>query len=202
MKIKITALIILIATFIFANYNQSGDTKDLPAIRELIPMTIGKWQGKDLKVDKAVFEHLEENELLLRLYRNEEIDKTLSLAIVLTDRRDHIHDPEICYRGQGIFINDEKTMNLDKNMSLKVLKGNRRGQSCDVIYWYSDLNRTYSERAVFMKDIVISKFIGKKTKGYALAVIVAPEKIKEAELKSFTAKINFILMNINNQKSN
>ncbi len=196
MKIKLTALLVLITAFLLAHVGKDGGDYALPDIRKTVPMKIGGWSGQNLEPGGAVFEFLDEEELLLRGYKRAGTNEQLSLAVVLTKKRNHIHDPEVCYRGQGIFIKEEQTFPVDENMILKVLKGTKKGRPCDVVYWYSDLERVYPERAVFMKNIVISRLTGRPSKGYALVVIIIPDKIKEETLKKFTRDVNSILINI------
>lgn len=193
---KIITITILLASFIFANFNMNKEIYSLPDVKTIVPLTIKEWQGKNLNPGNAVFEFMEDYELLLRLYENKKTPETISVAVVLTDKREHIHDPEVCYRGQGIYVQSEENLSISPDINLKVLKGKRNEQPYNVIYWYSDLEKTYSERTFFMKNVVTSKFLGRPVKGYALIVLLVPGEIQESGFKDLATSLHSILITI------
>jgi hypothetical protein len=188
MKIKISAIIILLTAFLLGNLHFNKTNYILPDITKVFPKTLGEWRGSDLIVGKAVLEFIDKKEILLRKY--ELSGKALSLAVVLTQKRDHIHDPEVCYRGQGIIMDTEQNYMIEKNFIVKLVKGKRGRVPYNIIYWYTDLNRDYPERVVFMKNIAFSKLFDKPLKGFALVVIMAPANITMDSLKQFTLDSN------------
>ena len=184
MKYKILTLIILIAAFVLAGI--SPEKYNLPDINEVFPKKITTWESEEVTIDKSVYNFLEKEEILLRTYTNTKTSQKLSLAIVITDKRDHIHDPEICYRGQGISMDSEKTINIDKKLKARLVKGQKSEKPYNIIYWYTDFSETYAKRVTFMKNITKAKLFNTPLKGFALIVIIAPDEGNKEEIKTFS----------------
>jgi len=199
MKHKFVIILILCISLILANWGKNTQLNKLPDINKIFPYEINKWEGKDVDVDKSVSDFFSEGELLLRRYHNTSGEETISLAIVTTLKRDHIHDPNICYRGQGISINSEKDALLKKILKVRVVNGQKRGQPQKIIYWYTDFTNTYTDRTRFMRNITISKLLNKPSKGFALVVIISPNNEVPKIVNDFALEVNKKLKNLNNE---
>lgn len=197
MKYKFIILIILLLAFILANLHFNNTNVSLPLINSAFPYKIGNWEGKDIKANESVYDMLDKSELLLRMYQNKESGQTATLAVVLTNKRDHIHDPEICYRGQGIAMNKETNLMLPPKNMVKYVFGKKKRIPYSIIYWYTDLNKTYTSRVNFMKHIAYTKFFDKPIAGFALVVIMSPKATKENDLINFAKDVNIKLSKLN-----
>ena len=195
MKYMFTVLILLICAVLFTNFHFKNSKANVPPINKVIPYKIDGWEGFDTKADRSVYDILDKNELLLRIYKNLKSGEIVSLAVVLTNKRDHIHDPEVCYRGQGISMNKETFINITPENKAINVYAKKQKAPYRIIYWYTDLNQTYTSRSRFMKDITISRFFDKPVRGYALITVMGPES--NIGNIDFAANVNDLMGDIN-----
>lgn len=200
MKARIIILVILILSLFLANYHQKKIVVETPRVNKIFPYQLGEWTGKDLEVSKSAFKLLKPEELLMRVYKDKKTGQKLSLAIVLTNERSRIHDPEVCYRLQGIEMKREEILPIDKDELVKHVFGSRKKEPYDIIYWYTDLNQTFTDRAKFMKHIALSKFFDKQMVGFALVVVIAPET-NNKEVYDFSSQVNDFLIKLGQNKN-
>lgn len=195
MKIKIIIICILILSFALANLHFHNVETTPPKINQLIPTEFSNWKSKDIKIDKAVFKFLDPDELLSRVYTDSKTGKKIFLSIVLTDKRARIHDPNICYRMQNIEMDSEKTVNITSEHLAKLVLGKKGKESYDIIYWYTDLKSNYPERAVFMKQIALAKFLDQPMKGFALVILIS-SKDNKGDINQLATQINDVLLKV------
>ena len=195
MKYKIIILFLLVLAAFLANFGLNKNPVLKHKINIIFPYKFYGWDGTDSKADNAVYKVLDPNELLLRSYRQG--DRQISLSIVLTNKRDHIHDPQICYRGQGIDMKEQKPV-MYKDIKAIFVNGKKRQRDYKVIYWYTTIDKTYSSRSQFMKEVITSIIMGRPIPEYAL-VIVSGIDIDEQELSEFAEKVNDELNHITKQ---
>jgi len=186
MRYKIAVVFILLIAVFWANFDINRDKSLDYKINQVFPYKFNEWTGTDIVADKSVYTMIDPDELLFRKYKLN--DKEVVLSIVLTKKRDHIHDPQVCYTGQGVNMNKERNINFDKINGLLV-DSVKREHPFKIIYWYTDLNKTYSSRSEFMKNAVISSLLNKSNVDYAL-VSVSSKNINEEELKRFSSRVN------------
>ncbi len=189
MKNKIIVLVILI-TALFLTGTPFKKKQEAVLINEIFPYELSSWHGEDIEPDEAVYGFLDKEEFLFRLYKNKETDKYISLAIVLTQRRDHIHDPNICYNGQGISMDEQLDKILDDSLNVKFINGQKNAKPYYITYWYTDFENSYVERAEFMKKITLSKFFNKSKYGFGIIVLTAMGEIKPEEITAFASEVN------------
>lgn len=200
MKHRLFVLITLISAVSIGNFHLNYREIHTPLINQVFPIKIDNWEAKDAKVDKSVYSMIDKNELLLRTYKNKNDNQIINLAIVLTNKRDHIHDPDICYRGQGITFNKEYDKAISAGNIVKYILGKRGNDQYDLMYWYTDLNKIYPSRSNFMRHITISKFIDKPMTSFGLVVLISPKiKQDESNLIDFAGKVNSILNRLNKE---
>jgi|GEM_PF-1330714 len=190
---KFLLLIILLLAILLANYRFNNIKVMTPAINEVIPHTIGNWTSRDSKPGKAVYRMISPDEMLLRGYKNSKTGQIIGVSIVLTNKRDHIHDPESCYKLQGIVMKKEKVIKISSSDSVIYADSERQKQPYDIYYWYTDLNKNYTSRTEFMKHIALTRFFNKPVKGYGLVIIMSERKDRN-NLIQFVRDINKILM--------
>ena len=195
MKYKIISILILITAFIFSNIKFQNVIYPEININDVFPKTISTWTGKDLEVDKSVSELLPENELIFRRYVNKKTGNDAVVSVVFSFNRDHLHDPAICYRGQGIEIVKKSIIDLDKKNIINLFLGKRNKMDCHVLYWFSDLKSTFPDNAAFSFRVRKAKFLNQPLKGMALVVITSYSSDKQ-ELLDFANSINKTLVNL------
>lgn len=195
MRLKVITIIILILTYIFANIHFHKLDDASISINKVFPKEFYGWKSKDIKVDKSVFKFLRPEEILSRIYTDPQTGKTIYLSIVMTDKRANIHDPNVCYRMQNIEMDSEKPINLSSDYLAKQVLGKRGKEPYDIIYWYTDLNKTYDERADFMSQIAISKFFDKPLKAFALVILITPKDGK-GDVKLFASQISDFIIKL------
>ncbi len=191
----IIVIALLLISLLLANLSFRQVSNEEIVISKIIPYTIDGWTGKDLKADKATLGWFDEGEFLFRMYEKD--NKKLSLAIIFTNKVSHIHDPQICYRGQGINMQKQSLLALEAESKVNYILGKKTdGSKYDIFYWYSDLKRVYSSRKEFITNISISKFLDKNSAYFALIAIVSEKDEKDGNIeakKRLANKINEIL---------
>lgn len=198
MKYKILVIVVLLIAFALSGFGINNIKPLKHKVNDVFPVSLNGWEGKNVKINESVYKMLDKEELLIRNYKNVKTGQELNLAIVLTNKRDHIHDPQICYRGQGISMDREVSLKLnEKDTVIKVL-GSKHKKPYNIIYWYTDLNKTYSHRLDFMKQIILFKIFSKPANEFALVVITAPETNGgDKEFVKFAGDVNRILKDLN-----
>jgi len=191
--LKLFTIFFLIFVMLIANINNNKKIGKIYFINKLIPHNLGEWEGKDLKPDKKVFNIINADELLIREYSKKNMQK-IYLAIVLSNDITHVHDPEICYRLQGFVFKSKNKIKVSPEITGSYILAEKNKQQYCFIYWYTDLNKSFSNRFKFMQSIIWSKFINKPIKGYGIFVIYCPKKDFE-ELIKFSNSVNKILLN-------
>ena len=120
--------------------------KDLDPLQNMrfydFPLTIGKWQGREIKVQDYVYQALGTKYVLLRDYTSSMYPTPVNLSIVWTDDTalGAIHAPEECLGGVGITVQNMEThtIKLDRNYEVGKLIVERNGNKDVVIYYYND----------------------------------------------------------------
>lgn len=186
MKYKIIIILLLISALFLANYNLNNKKELSYKINDVFPYELNQWKGKDIEPDKSVYTMIDPEELLFRTY--EYNDEKIHLSIVLTNRRDHIHDPQVCYRGQGVNMNDGNFVNFGNEINALLIKAKKQKFSYNIIYWYTDLDKTYSSRYEFMKKAIILSALNKPV--VFILVSVSGAGISQDELMMFAEEVN------------
>lgn len=192
MKYKITVIFILFLAFMLSGFGNNAIEPLKYKINDVFPKTVKDWEGRDVKIQESVYTMLDKEELMIRNYKNRKSGRKLDLAIVYTNKRDHIHDPNVCYRGQGISMDRESKIKISDNDIGVLVDGHKNRKPYKILYWYTDLNRTFDKRFDFMKNIIISKMLNKRVPAIVLVVITAQD-ISSSELASFANDTNVIL---------
>lgn len=191
MKYRLIILIILIFAFVAGNLHLGRQKKQLAPINTVFPYKIGIWEGKDVKPDESVYKMLDRDELLLRKYQNKADKQIISLAVILTAKRDHVHDPEVCYRGQGLDMQNEHEIDLSSVHKIMQVSAKNSNKQYNMLYWYSDGPNTYPKRVKFMTNVTITRFFDKPNNGFALVVILSDKKsVSKEVILDFANKVN------------
>lgn len=80
----------------YANQSYSGTlyTRD-------VPMTIGKWSGRELPMDESTYEILETRDAFSRDYVNPAGERAMLTVVFSQSNRKVSHPPEVCLSGGG-----------------------------------------------------------------------------------------------------
>jgi len=106
-----------------------------------IPLRIGEWQGKDLQLEKLIYEILETKSIVQRsyLWNNQVVFLTI---VYYPEQKVDFHAPEACLGGRGIQI--QKQINKvrivsdgkEHNIKLNQLIWDQQGEQRLVYYFY------------------------------------------------------------------
>lgn len=196
MKFKIITVCLLLAALIFSNIRLNDHKKSDILINDLIPKQIKNWSSKELTTCDATFSMIGREELLLRLYKQKGYNNPITLGIVYTNKRDHIHNPENCYLGQGFDNFKKSQILLDNKYPVNLLKSKRNRKDHYTIFWYTEKNKTFPDKAAFMRKIIKNKFFDDQTGGFAVVTLTLRyEKAEDLEkLKDLSSEVNTILL--------
>lgn len=89
------------------------------------PMQVGEWTGKEMPMDKRVYEILGTDKVLLRQYTDKKDEKIWFAVVYGEQNRQSFHPPEYCYLGSGnveLLDRDKATLKLDNQKSMDVNK--------------------------------------------------------------------------------
>lgn len=195
MKSKIIILLILISSVLLANFHVNKNNLKTPDINNSFPLKINNMTGTDYKASKGVYEMIPADKMLLRIYQSKITGYKSTLAIVLTDKREHIHDPDICYREQGFSFGKRQVIELSKNRQITYVPAFKEKQKVDIYYWYTDLITTYSYKKEFLERVSFARFFDKPFKGYGLIILISPAEYHKESVE-FIKTIDSILTKI------
>ena len=66
-----------------------------------IPLQVGEWSGRDIKIDKRTIEILETEDVMMREYTNRKGESVYLTIVYSGAKRGAFHPPEVCYTGDG-----------------------------------------------------------------------------------------------------
>lgn len=140
---------------------------------ELLPQTIGEWQGKDLEgLGPTARETLRLDQYVRRAYTNP-AGKTVILYIGYwqTQSGEHQaakHSPLTCLPANGwkIFNPESKTVNLgSNNLTLNKLHASFNNNSTLFYYWFFAGNTTYTEEWQALLKISLGNYLNNRSDG-------------------------------------
>jgi len=193
---KIFIILIIIFTFLITNADFTKNTASNFSITKKFPKSINGWVEQNLKLEKTseIFKVMSPEDLILRVYKNKNSRNDINLALILTDDKKKVHDPQICYKLQGFEFLDTKNIKLTPNLNVNFIKIKKAKKEYLFIYWYTDLDANYTTRTEFWREIIFKKIMGKPIKAYGIVILYTPIE-NTANLKKFALKINDILFN-------
>lgn len=189
---NVIVIIIVLIAFIFANvdFNRNTDSLHSRFIAGKFPENVNGWLGYDHEFNKTsgIFKILSREDFILRVYKKEG-EKNINLALILADNKSKVHDPQVCYKLQGFEFFDEKRTKLSSNLIANCIKTKKEGREYLFIYWYTDLDKNYTTREEFWREIAFKKIFGKPIKSYGIVILYTPVENTE-DLTKFAIKIN------------
>ena len=105
------------------------------------PLTIGEWEGRDIRMGDYVYQLIETRYLFLRDYHSPRYTAPVNLSIVWFDDTDiAFHAPEACLGGVGHKVREKTTANVTINGNDhtlgKLTVGNADGSNTIVLYYF------------------------------------------------------------------
>ncbi len=136
----IVVFIFLLSSLVVKKINNSKVSIEDSLVFSNLPLKINNWEGKDVKLNKEVYEILGTKDVIMRVYKNSN-NKIITLAIVYSAKnRASFHPPEICYLGGGnqLLKKSKERIWLGKNYldTNKLAIKNSQG-IIKAWYWYS-----------------------------------------------------------------
>ena len=193
-KTKIIILILLIFTYVITNFSL-GSSNVEPAkvnIQDKIPYIISGYHGKEQEIPEKVFSIIQPEEIMIRSYKkgNQEIN----LAVVVSENKEDLHAPEICYKLQGFQFNKSEGISISNGCRLTQVDTIKDDKPYIFHFYYTDMEKVYTNRAEFMTNIILSKILNKPRKKYALITSFTNADNND-DLKIFSEKINEHIVN-------
>lgn len=105
------------------------------------PLTIGEWEGRDIRMGDYVYQLIETRYLFLRDYHSPRYTAPVNLSIVWFDDTDiAFHAPEACLDGVGNKVHEKTTIAVDINGTNhflgKLLLSQTDGKKTIVLYYF------------------------------------------------------------------
>lgn len=133
------------------------------------PRRLGSWESIDLSFSEVVYDELDADDTLARLYRNDVGDDVWFVIIFHQNERYGAHAPLVCYRSQGWEIRDEGLVRLareagdfDANWILVEKQGQQR---LVFFWWYTAGDLATADRDKFMGRMAASGIVSNVTFG-------------------------------------
>lgn len=198
MKIKINMIIILlllIVTTVVTNMSFGSNAAPPKVnIKDRIPLAVNGYEAEEGEIPEKVYSLINPEEIIMRAYKSG--DNVINLAAVVSENRDNLHAPEICYKLQGFQFKQEKPFMLNGCCKISKVDTIRQDKPYIFHFYYTDMEKVYTNRTDFVKNLVISKIMNEPRKKYAL-VIAFSEVSNEADLVEFSEKVVNMVLNKN-----
>ena len=142
---------------------------NIPVDLESIPLRIGDWSGKSLKIDKEVIEILKSDQSILRKYVNSQGEEVYLYMCYFKDQKygAQIHSPKHCLPGGGWTILKHERIVLPSTDSiipehkvnlLEISNGKIKQM---VLYWFATGNTTISSEWMLKLNLIKNALLGK-----------------------------------------
>lgn len=190
---KIILIVIILFTFILANVDFGKKIASSYSDAKRFPKNINGWTGQNHEFNKTsgIFNIMSQEDFILRVYKKTG-KKDINMALVLADNKNKVHDPQICYKLQGFEFLKAKNIKLSPELNANFIKTRKERKEYLFIYWYTDLDKNYSTRTEFWREIIFRRIAGKPIKAYGIVILYTPVE-NTKDLKKFALKVNKIL---------
>ncbi|EKD26693.1 MAG: hypothetical protein ACD_79C01059G0002 [uncultured bacterium] len=153
----------------------SGTKFDFSAI----PLNLGNWKGKELKVPDYIYEMLETNTVYRIQYANDS-GKEIYFSIVVSDFNNaQFHPPEVCMLGNSkveILEKEKITIPLagktDLTVNKLVINQKKPDSSSKMIYWFMTKDKTFSSFYLHQLNLLLNIITGKRYLGGVIRIVV------------------------------
>jgi EpsI family protein len=143
-----------------------------------IPLQIGDWTGKDLKVSERAYNMLSPDDLLMRQYVNSKGEVILLYVVVSMENREAFHPPELCYDGAGAQIYDKivKYIRLSdnndvfSNIQVNIMHLKNKDRDELILHWYLAGKKVVANFYLQQLYLVINQILLRDTPGAMIRV--------------------------------
>jgi EpsI family protein len=162
-----------------------------------LPLAVGDFEGRELPPDDSVFAYLGADEMIDRVYVDEEAQQAVKLSVVFARGWRALHSPRDCFKNQGWSVIEDRPLQTAASGGLaQPIYGNllimsKQGQRMATVYTFTTAGATTGDwlRHSFRMAV------GQGTHGGALVVAVAgssgPEQ-DDAAAKAATTLVEAI----------
>lgn len=144
-----------------------------------IPLELGRWQGKDVPLEKLVYEILETRSIINRIYRTENGQEVFLSIVYYPDTKVDFHAPEGCLGGQGIelekssttitLINNSKTVKINLNQLIW-----QQGSRENLVYYFYKAGKFVGQSYIKLRLSLAKNKFTNKTKSGSLIRVSTP----------------------------
>ena len=159
-----------------------------------IPLEIGSWQGRELEVEKEIYEALETKDIIIRRYDKGK-DSIYFTVVFSGENRQSFHPPELCYLGGSEVKLMDKTKEeipLDGGRSLTANKlVMEAGKTTTrAWYWFAASDRFVSSYYLQQVYLMLAALRAKPLNGALIRIsAVGNSQLVEAQAKEFISQI-------------
>lgn len=101
-----------------------------------------------------------------------------------THNRHIVHDPYYCLKGSGWNMVSEKDLPINKGVA-KLVELERRGETREAIFWFSDGYRNYTSPMSYWWDTTVRRFTLGKSGPEPILIMVQPVSKKTVDWNAF-----------------
>jgi len=166
---KIIILILLILACIVTNLSfNSGIKPEKVNIDKKVPLVINGYKGNDEKIPDRLFDLISPEEIILRKYQKD--NKEINLAIVVSENKEDLHAPEVCYKLQGFQFKEEENIFISTGCEISKVNTIKENKPYIFHFYYTDMEKVFKSRSDFWFSYMMDKLLNKPIKKYALVL--------------------------------
>ncbi|MGI6388560.1 MAG: exosortase C-terminal domain/associated protein EpsI [Desulfomonilia bacterium] len=149
------------------------------------PLTIGEWEGRDIKMSDYVYQLIDTKYLFLRDYQSPRYTVPVNLSIVWFDDTDiAFHAPEACLGGVGHKVREKTTANVTINGNDhtlgKLTVGYTDGKKAIVLYYF-DVDGYWTTSQADIRLHILGKRLLFKRASASFIRLMAPVSTSEED---------------------
>ena len=164
---KIIILILLIFTFVLTNVNfNKGNIVPKMNIEQKVPLVINGYGGINEEVPEKLYKMISPEEIILRRYKKG--DKEINLAVVVSEDKEDLHAPEVCYKLQGFQFKEEENIFISTGCEISKVNTIKENKPYIFHFYYPDMEKVFKSRSDFWFSYMMDKLLNKPAKKYAL----------------------------------
>lgn len=77
-----------------------------------LPLNVGRFQGRELPADESVFAYLGADEMIDRVYVDEEAEQATKVSVVFARGWRALHSPRACFKNQGWAVIEDRPLDI------------------------------------------------------------------------------------------
>jgi len=183
----IIILVLLISTGIitYANFNEGKEPPKLD-IETNVPLLINGYNGVDEEIPEKLFNLITPEEIIIRKYTRD--DREINLAVVVSEDKEDLHAPEVCYKLQGFEFREEVPVLILPGCEISKVNTVRESKPYIFHFYYTDTEKVFKSRTAFWTSYMMDKLMNRPRKKYAL-VLAYTDSSNQEDLVQFSRAI-------------